>query len=73
MVGFWEASVWRRDNLYDCSNNVSKKNFFELAQLLNAKYEERVLLSEEDFERDGHEAEILCRIGPIARVSVNIR
>jgi L-2,4-diaminobutyric acid acetyltransferase len=47
------------------SNKVSKRNFLEIAKLLNAKYEESILFSEEDFENDGHEAEILYRIGPI--------
>ena len=52
------------------SNEASKRNFFELAQLLNTKCEEKVLFSEEDFENDGHEPEILYRIGPIYRTEV---
>ena len=48
------------------SNAVSKKNFLQLAELLDTKWEERVLFSEEDFENDGHEAEVLYRIGPIS-------
>jgi L-2,4-diaminobutyric acid acetyltransferase len=48
------------------SNEVSKKNFYELAERLNTKCEERVLFSEADFENDGHEAEVLYRIGPIS-------
>lgn len=47
------------------SNEASKKNYQKLAQLLNTKYEESVLFSEKDFENDGHEPEILYRIGPI--------
>lgn len=47
------------------SNKVSEKNFFELADLLNTKCQKRILFKEKDFEKDGHEAEILCRIGPI--------
>ena len=47
------------------SNKVSKRNFCELAELLNTKCEKRVLFSEKDFENDGHEAEVLYRIGPI--------
>lgn len=47
------------------SNVASKKNFYKLAELLNAKCEEKVLFTEDDFENDGHEAEILIRIGPI--------
>jgi len=49
------------------SNKVSKRNFLELADLLNAKCEARTLFNEEDFGNDGHEAEILYRIGPIAQ------
>jgi len=49
------------------SNEVAKRNFRELAKCLNAKCEENILFSEEDFENDGHEAEILFRIGPITR------
>lgn len=49
------------------SNEVSKRNLYELAELLDTKCEERVLFSEEDFENDGHEAEVLYRIGPISQ------
>ena len=52
------------------SNEASKRNFFELAQLLNTKCVENVLFSEEDFENDGHEPEILFRIGPIYKTEV---
>jgi len=48
------------------SNEVSKRNFFELAELLNTKCEKKVLFKEKDFENDGHEAEVLYRIGPIS-------
>jgi L-2,4-diaminobutyric acid acetyltransferase len=47
------------------SNEVSKRNFLKLAKILNAKCKSEVLFTEEDFENDGHEAEILYRIGPI--------
>jgi len=47
------------------SNEVSRRNFCELAELLNTKCEKKVLF-EEDFENDGHEAEVLYRIGPIS-------
>ncbi len=47
------------------SNEISKKNFFKLAKILNAKCESDILFSEEDFENDGHEAEVLYKIGPI--------
>ena len=49
------------------SNQVSKSNFLELAESLNAKFEKKILFKEEDFENDGHETEILYRIGPIAQ------
>ena len=52
------------------SNEVSKRNFCELAQLLKTKCEENVLFNEEDFENDGHEPEILYRIGPISQIEV---
>ncbi len=52
------------------SNEASKRNFCELAQLLNTKCKENVLFSEEDFENDGHEAEILYRVGPILKTEV---
>ena len=48
------------------SNEVSRRNFCELAELLNTKCEKKVLFEEEDFENDGHEAEVLYRIGPIS-------
>ena len=47
------------------SNMVSKRNFLELADLLNAECESKMLFGEDDFGNDGHEAEILYRIGPI--------
>ncbi len=47
------------------SNERSKNNVFKLARVLNAKCEEKVLFSEEDFDNDGHEAEFLYVIGPI--------
>lgn len=47
------------------SNKVSKKNFVDLAKLFKTRLEKRILFNEEDFENDGHEAEILYRIGPI--------
>ncbi len=47
------------------SNEASKKSFRELAKLLETKCEESILFSEDDFENDGHEPEILFRIGPI--------
>lgn len=52
------------------SNEASKKNFCELAQLLKADCKTNILFTEEDFENDGHEAEVLYRIGPISQVSL---
>ncbi len=49
------------------SNKISKKNFRDIAKLFNTKCDEKILFGEDDFENDGHEAEILCRIGPIAQ------
>lgn len=61
------ANVKYFEGTVNPSNQISEKNFFELAELLNAKCQKRVLFKEEDFENDGHEAEILCRIGPIPK------
>ncbi|RPJ51527.1 MAG: diaminobutyrate acetyltransferase [Methanobacteriota archaeon] len=47
------------------SNEISTKNFNELADMLNADCESNILFSEEDFDNDGHEAELLVRVGPI--------
>ncbi len=52
------------------SNLASKKSFTQLANLLGADCEHTVLLSEADFGGDGHEAEVLFRIGPISTGSV---
>ncbi|MCW4022679.1 MAG: diaminobutyrate acetyltransferase [Candidatus Bathyarchaeota archaeon] len=70
------ANVEYFEGTVNPSNKVSEKNFFELAELLNAKCHKRVLFKEEDFENDGHETETLCRIGPIpqnCRVSAIIK
>jgi L-2,4-diaminobutyric acid acetyltransferase len=58
-VKFFEGTV-------NPSNEVSKSNFCELAEMLNTKCEKKMLFEEEDFEKDGHEAEVLYRIGPIS-------
>jgi L-2,4-diaminobutyric acid acetyltransferase len=52
------------------SNEASRRNYCELAQLLNTKCEEYMLFSEGDFENDGHEPEILYRIGPISKSEI---
>jgi len=49
------------------SNEISKKNFRDIAKLFSTKCEETLLFSEDDFENDGHEAEFLFRIGPITQ------
>jgi L-2,4-diaminobutyric acid acetyltransferase len=48
------------------SNEASKRSFLGLARMLGTNCEEKVMFSEEDFENDGHEAEILFRVGPIS-------
>ena len=52
------------------SNEVAETNFRELAKLLKTNCETKILFSEEDFENDGHEAEIILRIGPISRTEI---
>ena len=54
------------------SNTISERNFCELAELLNTKCEKRTLFNEEDFENDGHEAEVLYRIGPITQNQLEV-
>ena len=49
------------------SNEGSKMSFLSLAQLLKTRCEESLLFSEDDFENDGHEPEILYRVGPISQ------
>ncbi len=48
------------------SNEASKNNFLTITRLLHAEHHERILFSEKDFGNDGHEAEVLYRIGPIS-------
>jgi L-2,4-diaminobutyric acid acetyltransferase len=48
------------------SNHVSEKNFLEVAKILGAECTTSILFSEGDFGYDGHEAEVLFRIGPIS-------
>lgn len=52
------------------SNDASKRNFTKLATMLKTEIETKVLFSEEDFGNDGHEAEVLYRIGPISQEEV---
>jgi L-2,4-diaminobutyric acid acetyltransferase len=49
------------------SNEASKKGYFALANLLKANLESILLFTEEDFGNEGHEAEVLYRIGPISQ------
>jgi len=52
------------------SNDASKRNFTALAKQLNAPLERCVLFSEADFGGDGHEPEVLYRIGPISKTAL---
>jgi L-2,4-diaminobutyric acid acetyltransferase len=52
------------------SNAASEKSFLGVARMLNTEATKSILLSEEDFENDGHETEILYRIGPISLISL---
>jgi L-2,4-diaminobutyric acid acetyltransferase len=51
------------------SNHVSEKSFIDLAKMLDTGCSRRVLFSAADFGGDGHEAEVLFRVGPIGLVS----
>lgn len=53
------------------SNEISKRNFRELAKALDTQCKEGIIFSEEDFDNDGHEAEVLFRIGPFSLHNVN--
>ena len=61
------ANVQYFEGTVNPSNKVSQRNFCDLAELLNTKCEKKMLFSEKDFENDGHEAEVLYRIGPISK------
>jgi L-2,4-diaminobutyric acid acetyltransferase len=63
-VKFFEGTV-------NPSNEASKRTFRGLAQLLETKCEECMLFSGDDFENDGHEPEILFRVGPFSQERVN--
>ena len=49
------------------SNEAAKKSYRGLAHLLKAECLETLLFSEGDFEFDGHEPEVLFRIGPFSK------
>lgn len=53
------------------SNEVSKRNFRELAKALKTQCKEEMIFSEKDFDNDGHEAEVLFRIGPFSSQDIN--
>jgi L-2,4-diaminobutyric acid acetyltransferase len=52
------------------SNEVSKRNFVEMSNMLKTTCERELLFDLEDFENDGHEAEVLYRIGPISKIEL---
>ncbi|XES76267.1 MAG: diaminobutyrate acetyltransferase [Candidatus Bathyarchaeia archaeon] len=63
-VSYFEGTV-------NPSNKASEKSFCSLAEMLKAKCERSMMFTEEDFENDGHEAEVLYRIGPFAPDEAN--
>jgi len=62
----WLTSAKYFEGTVNPSNKASKRTFLGLAHLLGTKCEESIIFSEDDFENDGHEAEILYRVGPIS-------
>lgn len=48
------------------SNRASRRVFEQLAARLRTRSEERILFAKEDFQDQGHEPEMLVRIGPYA-------
>jgi len=62
----WMTGAKYFEGTVNPSNNASKRNFLELARSLQTNCEETLMFSEDDFENDGHEAEILFRVGPIS-------
>lgn len=62
------ANVKYLEGTVNPSNKISQKNFKDIAQLLNTECIKEIIFSEKDFENDGHEAEILYRIGPIPKI-----
>ncbi len=53
------------------SNDACKRNVLDLAHMLGAGCVESVLFSEQDFGNDGHETEILFRVGPISASAIS--
>ena len=62
----WMTGAKYFEGTINPSNKASKRNFLEMARTLQTNCEETLLFSEDDFENDGHEAEILFRVGPIS-------
>lgn len=52
------------------SNDVCRKNIIDLARMLHTTYKESILFSEQDFGNDGHEPEVLFRVGPMSAADV---
>ncbi len=63
-VKYFEGTV-------NSSNEAAKRSFRGLAQLLETKCEASMLFNGDDFENDGHEPEILFRVGPFSQEQVN--
>jgi L-2,4-diaminobutyric acid acetyltransferase len=61
----WMTGAKYFEGTINPSNKASKRNFLELARMLQTNCEETLMFSEDDFDNDGHEAEILFRVGPI--------
>ena len=61
----WMTGAKYFEGTVNPSNEASKRNFLELARMLETNCEETLMFSEQDFENDGHESEILFRVGPI--------
>ncbi len=59
-VKFLEATV-------NPSNEASKRNYEEIAKMLQTTCKEALLFGEADFEHDGQEAEFLLTIGPFTQ------
>ncbi len=62
-VTYFEATV-------NPSNAASKCSFHKLAEMLHAGCHEELLFSQADFGNDGHEEEVLYRIGPIKQEEI---
>ncbi len=52
------------------SNYACKRSVLDLTQMLHTRCSERLLFSEHDFGDNGHESEVLYRVGPISKYAV---